>query len=123
MERDVFFPTASCSWVSVFSAQVEHWDLGGLASLARAAPVRLGDLVLFLSCNMMVSKKLSYGDQDLNTYGIFDASKSYRDIGVRGVLVITLSNASSFSEERETHNFLELDQRGLRLYDCLSIPD
>lgn len=50
VERDVFCPTASCSWVSGFSAQVEHWDLGGLASLARAAPVRLGDFVLFLSC-------------------------------------------------------------------------
>ena len=45
-ERDVFCPTATCSWVSAFSDQVEHWDLGGLASLARAAPVRLRDLLL-----------------------------------------------------------------------------
>ena len=59
--------------------------------------------------NLMVSKKLSDGDRDLNTYGIFDASESYGDIGVQGVLVFGRSVASSFSEERETHSFLELD--------------
>ena len=71
----------------------------------------------------MVSKKLSERDQDLNAYGIFDAFKSYGNIGLRGMLVFGLSVASSFSEERETHHFLEVDWRGLRLYDCLYIPD
>ena len=100
-ERDVFCPIASRSWVSVFSTQVYNWDLGGSASLARFAPVRLGVLV-FLSYNMMVSKKLFDRHQDLNSYGIFDASKSYGNIGLRGMLVFGLSVASSYSEEKET---------------------
>ena len=53
-------------------------------SLARVAPVRLGGLVLFLSCNMMVSKNLSDRDQDWHAYDIFDASKSYNNIGGAG---------------------------------------
>ena len=57
----------------------------------------------------MVSKELSDWDQDLNAYGIFDASKSYGNIGLRGMLVFGLSVASGFSEERDTHNFLEFD--------------
>ena len=51
---------------------------------------------------MMVSKKLSDRDQDLTTYGIFDASKRYENIGEQGVLVFGPSEASSFREERET---------------------
>ena len=51
---------------------------------------------------LMVNKKLYDGNRDLNTYGIFGASKSYGNIGLQGVLVFGRSVASSFSEERET---------------------
>ena len=39
------------------------------------------------------------------------------------MLVFGLSVASSSSEARDTHKFLELDRRDLRLYECLCIPD
>ena len=91
-------------------------------SRARFALVRCEGLVLFLSGNTMVSNKLSDQDQGWKAYGISDDSKSYGDIRA-GVLVFGLSVSSSFGEERETHNSLELDWRGLRLYDRLYIPD
>ena len=102
MERKVSSPIASCSWVSNFSTQAWNWDLGGSVSLARVALVRLGGSVLFLSDHVMVSMKLSIRDKDWKAYGIFDASKSYDNIGVRGMLVFGPNVDSSFRKKRET---------------------
>ena len=52
-------------------------------SLARAASVRLGGVVLFLSYKKNLSENLYDRDQDWNTYDMFDASKSYHNIGLR----------------------------------------
>ena len=71
-------------------------------SLARVPPVRLGSLVLLLPRNMMVSAKLSDRHKDWKAYGIFDASKSYDNIGVRGMLVFGPNVDSSFRKKRET---------------------
>ena len=96
--------------------------LGRVGESGKSCASQTWELVVVTIMYMMVSKKLPNW-QDLNAYGIFGASKSYGNIGLRGMLVFGFSVASSFSEKRETHSFLELDQRGLLLYDCLSIPD
>ena len=71
-------------------------------SLARVPPVRFGSLVLLLPCNMIVSTKLSDRYKDWKAYGIFDASKSYDNIRVWGVLVFGPNVDSSFRKKRET---------------------
>ena len=97
MEREVSCPIASCSWTSSFSTQAWNWDLGGSVSLVRVALVRLGGSVLFLSYHVMVSTKLSHLVQKWNTYDIFNASKSYGKVRVRGVLVFGRNVDASFS--------------------------
>ena len=77
-------------------------------SLARVALVRLGGSSLFLSDHVMVSMKLSIRDKDWKAYGIFDASKSYDNIGVRGSWSSAPTSILAFVK-RGRHNFLELD--------------
>ena len=83
--------------------------LGRVGESGESCASQSWGLVVVTIMYMMVSKKLPDWDQDLNAYGIFGASKSYGNIGLRGMLVFGFSVASSFSEERETHSFLELD--------------
>ena len=71
-------------------------------SLARVSPVRLGSLVLLLSCNMAISTKLFDRHKGWKAYGIFDASKSYDNIGVRGLLVFGPNFDSSFRKKGDT---------------------
>ena len=66
-EREVFSPTASCSWVSGLLSQAYNWDWGGSVSLASAS-VRLGGSVLSLSHHRIVSPKLSdLGENETHT--------------------------------------------------------
>ena len=82
--------------------------LGRVGESGESCASQTWRLVVVTIMYTMVSKKLPNW-QDLNAYGIiFGSSKSYGNIGLRGMLVFDRSVASSFSEERETHNFLEL---------------
>ena len=50
-------------------------------SLARAASVRLGGSVLFLSYHKMVSKMVSDLEQECNTYDILNTSEAVKMFG------------------------------------------
>ena len=82
--------------------------LGRVGESGESCASQIWGLVAVTIMYMMVSKKLPNW-QDLNAYGIIlGDSKSYGNIGLRGMLVFDRSVASSFSEEKETHDFLEL---------------